>query len=389
MAESRITQPVLFYFPGNMLLRNAGSQSRARWFLEFLIENFDDVTVYSHFNNYAWPWTEGHVAQFAKEYPSVQLILETETRTTEYIKRSKNLLIPFFPSMSPKILNMNAPWKGQKLARYFSQKPDAVVFCSFVDGLTQLGNLHGRPYYIDTHDIKFSHHIKLRKKKASDLDVIRKFRGEVALLNNAEGVIAISPSEALIFHAILSNEKIYYVPLLPHAKSLNKGVYEYDILFIGSSVQLNVEGICGFVERESNWLHKYKIALGGPLCATPEVRNLAERHSNITLLGYVENLEDAYRLSKTTVSPLEGSGLKIKIVDSLAMNTPVFASRQSFDGLKPGYEDCVFPINRDIIEFILNDGGALARAEDSARKYYEIWRKSGDEQKLLERLRAA
>ena len=85
------------------------------------------------------------------------------------------------------------------------------------------------------------------------------------------------------------------------------------------------------------------------------VRAFAQDRPHIDLLGFVDDLSAIYAASKAAISPVDGTGLKIKAVEALGHGRPVFASRHSMEGLAPGYDRCVFPIERSLIERILWD----------------------------------
>jgi Glycosyl transferases group 1 len=137
-----------------------------------------------------------------------------------------------------------------------------------------------------------------------------------------------------------------------------------------------------FCKREEAWLSRYRMAVCGNVCDQPEVAQYAARHPHIRLLGFVPDMAAIYRTSKAALSPVNGTGLKIKIVDALQHGKPVFASRQSLDGLPAGYEQSIFPIEQDAIEQLILDAGARWAAETAAKTYLRYLQQAGDRQRF-------
>jgi len=108
------------------------------------------------------------------------------------------------------------------------------------------------------------------------------------------------------------------------------------------------------------------------------IREFQQGRPHINLLGFVEDLSTVYAASKAAISPVDGTGLKIKAVEALGHGRPVFASRHSIEGLAPGYDRCVFPIERSFIERILLDDSKLEAAQASALAYWESLATAGD-----------
>jgi hypothetical protein len=98
-------------------------------------------------------------------------------------------------------------------------------------------------------------------------------------------------------------------------------------------------------------------------------------------------IDQIYRRSQAAVSPVVGTGLKIKIVDALAKGKPVFASQSSLAGLPPGYEGCVFPIQRRIMSRILDHEEYRRAAVRESRAYFASIGQRGDHEELLTLLR--
>src|SRR5262245_11301811 len=374
--HAKIPATALFYFNGTFLEQSNGAHARAVSFLAFLRRHYQHVIFYSYRNHATCPWRDELVEQFKSTYPDVPLIMDESTRLTRLLTRLKNLLVTLFPTRTSSILRFNIPAAARKYRRLINTQPDLVVFANYVDGLTQLNGLESRSAVIDTHDVKFASYNKRWNQRATTLLSLRKFRSEVALLDAVKAVIAISPAEAGFYRMVLTQAEVFYIPQFDSVAPAQEGgadasgSFDYDLVFVGSENPLNVRGIMDFCRREEAWLSRYRTAVCGKVCEQPEVAQYAARHPHIRLLGFVPDMAPIYRASKAALSPVNGTGLKIKIVDALQHAKPVFASRQALDGLPAGYEQSVFPIEQDAIEQLISDAGARLAAEAAARRYF-------------------
>ena len=90
------------------------------------------------------------------------------------------------------------------------------------------------------------------------------------------------------------------------------------------------------------------------------------------------------------ISPVDGTGLKIKAVEALTAGKPVLASAHTMDGLPAGFEACVFPLQPEPARDLITRADLLAAASQSAACYAATLAETGDALKLktyiLERL---
>jgi len=384
----KIPATALFYFNGTFLERSNGAHSRAAASLTFLQRHYQHVIFYSYRNHATCPWRDELVDQFKHTYPDIPLVLDESTRLTRLLTRLKNLLVTLFPTRTSTILRFNVAAAASKYRWLVRTQPDLVVFVNYVDGLTQLNGLEARSAVVDTHDVKFASYNKCWNKRASTLPSLRRFRSEVALLDTVKAVIAISPVEAGFYRMVLTQPEVFYIPQFDSVAPAQEGgadagrSFDYDLVFVGSENALNARGIMDFCRREEAWLSRYRTAVCGKVCDQPEVAQYAARHSHIRLLGFVPDIAPIYRASKAALSPVNGTGLKIKIVDALKHGKPVFASREALDGLPAGYEQSIFPIEQDAIEQLILDREARLAAETAASTYFRYLQQAGDRQRF-------
>jgi glycosyltransferase involved in cell wall biosynthesis len=390
---SSSSRDVIVYFNGTFMERLNGAHARMDSFLRFLLRHFERVVVYSFRNHPTCPWTDELVQRFAAEYPQAQLVLEERTPRLVAMTRLKNTLAMFFPSLVRQIIRLSLPGAAPAYASLMQEHPAAALIINYVDGLTQLNGVPNREFVVETHDIKFINYRFQAHKPATDIRTISKFRSEIALLSTAQAVIAISPTENHFFGMLVDRAKVLYIPEFNQEARVEEVEAEdaedflYDLVFVGSDNILNVDGLVGFLQEHETWLRNYRVAVCGKVCQQPDVIQVAKRYPNVSLLGFVDDIDQIYRRSQAAVSPVVGTGLKIKIVDALAKGKPVFASQSSLAGLPPGYEGCVFPIHRQVVSRILDHEENRRAAVQESRAYFASFGQRGDHEELLSLLR--
>lgn len=172
-------------------------------------------------------------------------------------------------------------------------------------------------YYYHSNNLSFSN--------------IGKFFGEeLERLNQFDKIMHISYDELLLFSSFLPKKKHYFIPQFFESNNFLKAQdYNYDILFIGSDNIYNIEGIEWFFEQVYPLLDKkVRIAIAGNICNKINII-----HTNIFKLGFVEDISMLYKSTKCTICPLKrGSGMKIKVVESLRYGIPVVSTKKGVDG---------------------------------------------------------
>lgn len=158
------------------------------------------------------------------------------------------------------------------------------------------------------------------------------FGDELKQLSQFDEVIHISYDEYLLFSSFLPNLKHHYLPQFFNPKSINNtDAKAYDVLFFGSNNPYNIEGINWFLKEVSPLLDKsIKIAIVGKVCNNIITEGLSD---NVSLLGFVEDADALYQQTKITICPLKrGTGMKIKVIESLSYGIPVVSTTKGVDG---------------------------------------------------------
>lgn len=154
--------------------------------------------------------------------------------------------------------------------------------------------------------------------------------------------------------------------LLPHG--VNDEILEYDkfdqkysncITFIGRmDYQPNIEAViwfCKFVLPKINRNIEFLIIGGYP---TPEIIKLEQSHSNVKLLGFVEDPYLILKSSLCTVAPMRsGGGLQTKILVSMAVESLVLLTSQPSNAIegKNHYQNLIIEDDPNVIAEIINN----------------------------------
>ncbi|MBV9530126.1 MAG: glycosyltransferase family 4 protein [Bradyrhizobium sp.] len=360
-----------------------GSQRRVANLLAYLVNCGCQVTVYSFSNHFDCPWGESEIAEFAIKYPTVGLVLDRRPHWLLYWSKAKKLISSLIPSLTPALVATRLPGASPQYNDLRSKFPNALYVVNYANGLFELNGIDPRSTVVETHDLDFLQFTKRYGFALTSRKIVGKFRSEFSLLGIASALIAISRIEAGIFRLFLPDKPVFFVPdygsIKPKPKIISASRnFDYDLLFVGSDNPLNVMGIVGFIRSHRNLLGRYRLAIAGKASLVDEVVAAVSSSPNVSLLGFVDNIDDLYDRTKIVISPVDGTGLKIKVIEALAAGKPVFGSQHSLEGLPPGAQQCVFPINDANIAKMLTDTTLLASAEKAAEAFARDLSNKGD-----------
>lgn len=213
---------------------------------------------------------------------------------------------------------------------------------------------------IDTHDIFTDRHKKYIKYGVMPGFFYTTKREEAKGLNRSDLILAIQENEAN-FYKTITNKKVSTIghPVklkTPKTKKrLNKS-----ILFVGSNNIPNVKSISYFIKNIFPKLKKNEPNLS--LYIVGNIKNnkdfqVIEMPSGCKAIGEVDNLGPYYQYADIVVNPvLFGSGLNIKMIESLGYGKPTVTTPVGAKGLEDGAGDAFWVANNDenFVEIILN-----------------------------------
>jgi len=374
---------LVIFIDGAFTRPENGSHVRFLDLVTFAADRFASVTLYSFKDHPTYPWTDTAVAEFAARFPGVNLIVEPRGRAVRLLTKVKNAVIALFPSLARHVLRWKAPGATPAYERLLQSPGGVVLVLNFVDAASILNGLPGGGFVIETHDVKFLKHSKRFKQPTNTLRVLAKYRSEIAIWRLASALVAISPVDATLMQTLADDTRVFYVPSYGRAAPAPaplepEGGFDFDLLFVGADNELNAMGLARFIEANAGWLERRRMAVAGHVCDNPMVASVLAHRPHCVSFGFQDDLAPLYARSKAALSPVDGTGLKIKVVDALAHGKPVFGSAHALAGLPPGFEECVFPARQQEMDALLDDAERLRRSEKAALAYYQKFQQSGN-----------
>lgn len=106
------------------------------------------------------------------------------------------------------------------------------------------------------------------------------------------------------------------------------------LLFVGSNFFANVEGMRWFLENVMPSLEGCSLTIVGK-----GMDNVFKNSDNVSVMGYVDSLNDVYYSSDLVVSPIfSGGGMKTKTCEAMMYGIPVVGTDEAFEGYDIDWE---------------------------------------------------
>lgn len=209
---------------------------------------------------------------------------------------------------------------------------------------------------------------------------------EAALLARADAVLAIQAHEAKFVRRVAPAVRALHVPMPAQMLAAEPAAGEDDsLLFVGSDTAPNIHGLRWFLEEVWTLLSKHRPELR--LIVAGSVRNaFGSVPPGVELLGIVPDLEPLYHRAGIVISPLlQGSGLKIKLVDAMARGKACVVTSVTLQGVEhfserrlvladkaPAFAEAILKLagNRSLREQLGRAALGAARAEFGPAKAF-------------------
>jgi glycosyltransferase involved in cell wall biosynthesis len=164
---------------------------------------------------------------------------------------------------------------------------------------------------------------------------------QVSVFNQYDYVLFSSDEEAKVFHASGLLESHVVVMPWPYenasgqTKSVN-GCRPYDIGFIASPCLFNFEALSFLIEQVLPLVRVFKpdlrVLIAGGICS--QVRRISSTEPGLTLIPWVEHINDFYSSVETVVVPLlSGTGVSIKTLEAAWMSSAIVSTSTGMRGL--------------------------------------------------------
>ncbi|MGY5355743.1 glycosyltransferase [Wenyingzhuangia sp. IMCC45467] len=316
---------ILFFYPDNPLDINQGNNARVNTLLHyFKAHNFTVDFV-------------GETSQIFNNNDLLKLQNSNLVNNATLIRKRKKSGITYLfgHSIPNKIKNKTGLFTrlgvGQKkdfedILKQNTYDYILISYVLFAPFISDKKLLKGATTIVDTHDF-FTAQFKDHKKCKNIGDL---FNTELKLLHKFDSIWAISNEEKFIFNQFLPNKNIELIPHGIENKSALKDITpSIDIFYVASPNPHNTQSIKWFFNNVYPLLPKeINITIVG------RIVHFIDDYDNVTKIERVKYLSDFYKKSKITICPmLSGTGLKIKVVESLSYGIPVVCSERGVDGL--------------------------------------------------------
>ena len=207
---------------------------------------------------------------------------------------------------------------------------------------------------IDTNDKFTDRHLKFLNENKKPTWFSTTYNQEKLGLKRADVVIAIQEKENIFFSNMLK-EYDKKVITIGHTVKLHKckiNLQRNKILFLGSKNDINLLGVEYFIEKVIPELNKiannYIFNIAGDIC------NRIKDSKHYNKLGFVENIDSLYEDNDVVINPLTfGTGMKIKLIESLGYARPVVSTEVGGEGLEDEFGKS-FLVAKSQIEFANN-----------------------------------
>lgn len=332
---------ILYFFPKMSLKNNAGNVTRVISLLKYFKSRDISVDFYG-LKNWNIKWSDD-LPDLMLETKLVDRVFWGEIKPPKEnpIKRFITFKIPeFFKRKYYKSSKTFKPYSSFYLVKQFDEileenEYDFIVinYVLWVNLIKYSKHLKNAHTIVDTQDFLSVHASKnnrlMKRKKAGDY-----FQEEIDGLSCFDEVWAVSVDEYYIFSQFLNNN-VKLVPNIPLAtlntsKKIDYSDRKYDIIYVASENPWNQMSSKWFLSDVYPLLPKNL-----SICIIGKINEyIKEEYSNIEKIHFVEDLGEMYANSRISICPmLEGTGIKLKIIEAMSFGLPIVTNIRGIDGL--------------------------------------------------------
>jgi glycosyltransferase involved in cell wall biosynthesis len=386
---------VLYFFPDNMALQNAGNITRAMYLLKYFSQKGYEVDFTGIKNEKGDPKADQQTTDLLKNNKlatNVYLLPRKPGKNNPvlYFLRYKlwNLFYYWFTfplsSSIPTFMTLQLKSAFEGLLK---QKEYDYIIVSYVyyANLVANKNLTGKARLImDTHDFTTA---QFKYKKQFNLGAT--FADEINRLNTFDEVWAISAEERYVFSQFCKSQ-VRLVPMMMDAPELSTGAAEekiYDLIYVASD---NVHN-----QRAANWFFKEiypLLPVGINICVIGTINQFIPDTYTLTRVPFAEDLDTYYGKSKIAICPmLSGTGVKVKVIEALSHGLPVVCTEYGTDGLPNKIDNgCLVTGNAatyaHLIIQLLTQPALYTQQQAFARRLFNQYFETGVSYKMLDEL---
>ena len=354
---------ILYFFPFNPIEKKDGSKTRALELLYFFKEyNYTVDLVYEKNADNTFLHDEDLLnKKLAQKIWSIKR--RPRTFSLNY------LLYKFHKIFLRKKTSLNNFYFDRQFNQILKQKEyDFIIisYATYAGLIKSKKNIKNAKTIIDTHDFLTA---QIQDKKKSKIGGY--FQDEIRRLSMFDEVWAISSDELYLYSQFLPNVRI--VPFIPTKNIISHEtvVVEFDILYVASENPHNLRAAAWFFSNVYPLLDSnYRIAVVG------KISKHIKDYKNVKKFDFIDDLSAIYQKSKISICPmLSGTGVKIKVLESLSFGLPVVTQLRGVDGLPNKTRNGCFVAENEqefasYIDILLTDTFFYKNASKDVRAFY-------------------
>lgn len=360
---------ILYFYPENPLSFSQGNNSRALSLLHYFKNRNIDIDL---------------VGEESKEFgqDSINELKSEDLIKHGYLlkkeKKSSNIVKYYLNYSFPK--KFNSKFKDfdrtkfgykEQFSKILKDNEYDIIIISYVYWSPLLDNVTKgtkTKWIVDTHDFLTSQ-FQDHKKFALD----RYFKREINLMQKFDDVWVISNEEKYLFSQFVKSPVSLVTHGLPNnIETSSKTEKTIDLVYVASENFHNIKSANWFFKEAYPFLSSdIKIAVVG------KIGNHIPKFENVENLLFVKDLDEVYKKSKIAICPmLSGTGVKIKVIESLSHGIPVVCTERGVDGLLNKTNNGCLTTNdpslfSDYINKLLNDAEFYKQNHLEAKKFFE------------------
>lgn len=282
-------------------------------------------------------WNDQDTKAFKTNFPDVGLVLANK----KMCKKNK-LRYLFRYKLPNKIRSYKKKYRKNLITDYttiqierdfntqLQQKKYDIIIISYVIWARLIDNnpyLQGAKLINDTHDFMTAQY-----KSRKGFSLGKTFEKEIELLSLFHETWSQSADEQYLFSQFIPS-KHRFVPIMYEdcAGQFSHRLHDrkYDIIYVGSDNENNKNSINWFFQ------HVYPLLPANiSICIVGLICNHFPSFPNVEKHLFISDLSEYYLKSKISICPmLEGTGVKVKVVEAMAYSLPVVCNLRGLDGL--------------------------------------------------------
>ncbi|WP_369047678.1 glycosyltransferase [Tenacibaculum sp. UWU-22] len=319
-----MSKKILFFYPNNPLTFNQGNNARANKLLHYFKSRKCDIDFVGIENI---DFSTDDIASLKNKglINNGYLLPKRKNTGINYLFKTS---IPNKINKYPRVFQWVYYNQKEQFEKILEKNKYDYILISYVHFFSLIENknlLKSAITIVDTHDFFTSQYSDINYSYTGKI-----FSTELKLLDKFDTIWAISIEEQFIFSQFLPHKKI---ALIPHGVKNNKNKKDthlnIDILYTASDNPHNLHSAEWFLKKVYPLLPSdIRITIVG------KVNSIIPDLPNIQKITFIDNLDKLYQQTKITICPmLSGTGLKIKVVESLSYGIPVVCNERGVDGL--------------------------------------------------------